>query len=80
MRWIERLGTKIGYVHLHDNHGIEDEHLGFGQGTIPLDDVCRALDELAPDAIWTIETQPEWLEFSLAWLGQRGFLKQHPGA
>ena len=72
LRWIERLGSGIGYVHLHDNHGIDDEHLGLGQGTIPLDEVCRALDEHAPQALWTLETQPEWLESSLAWLGQRG--------
>ena len=32
LRWIEVLGNNIGYVHLHDNHGAEDEHLGLGCG------------------------------------------------
>jgi sugar phosphate isomerase/epimerase len=26
-KWIESLKDQIGYVHLHDNHGQEDEHL-----------------------------------------------------
>jgi sugar phosphate isomerase/epimerase len=30
IKWIERLGSQIGYVHLHDNHGQSDEHLGLG--------------------------------------------------
>jgi sugar phosphate isomerase/epimerase len=32
--WLESLGTYLGQLHLHDNHGKQDEHLALGQGTI----------------------------------------------
>jgi sugar phosphate isomerase/epimerase len=73
--WIEKLGSQIGYVHFHDNHGEEDEHLGLGKGTMPMVEVCRALEEYAPDAIWAIESKPEDIMLSLEWLVEHGFLK-----
>jgi sugar phosphate isomerase/epimerase len=35
LEWIADLGNQIGYVHLHDNHGRDDDHLALGQGNIP---------------------------------------------
>ena len=35
--WIELFGTVPLHLHLHDNHGTEDEHLGLGAGSIPLE-------------------------------------------
>jgi len=32
--WIKHLGPFIGQLHLHDNHGTQDEHLAMGQGVI----------------------------------------------
>jgi sugar phosphate isomerase/epimerase len=32
--WLEGLGSYIGQLHLHDNHGSHDEHLPLGQGKI----------------------------------------------
>jgi sugar phosphate isomerase/epimerase len=32
--WLEGLGPYIGQLHLHDNHGRDDEHLPLGQGKI----------------------------------------------
>ena len=32
--WLEGLGSYIGQLHLHDNHGRNDEHLPLGQGNI----------------------------------------------
>ncbi|MBU3146671.1 hypothetical protein [Clostridium sp. CF012] len=26
IEWIKKLKVKIGYVHMHDNNGLEDEH------------------------------------------------------
>ena len=74
IQWIEQLRDKIGYVHLHDNHGDKDEHLPLGQGNIPLVDTCNALERHAPDAIWAIETSPDGVGPSLAWLREHGFL------
>lgn len=74
LRWIERMGPQIGYAQLHDNHGAADEHLGLGEGSIPMVEVCHALREYAPRAIWAIEAQVARMEPSLRWLQENGFL------
>jgi len=75
IKWIEQLGTQIGYVHLHDNQGQEDEHLGLGEGTIPIKDVCQALNQYAPGAVWALEAFGEGLRNSIEWLEINDFLK-----
>ncbi len=32
--WLDALGPWLGEVHLHDNHGVLDEHLALGEGKI----------------------------------------------
>ncbi len=73
--WIEALGERIGYVHLHDNNGEADEHLGFGEGTAPIDVACRALEVHAPNAIWALECAAKAREGSLSWLLEHKFLQ-----
>ncbi len=73
--WIKCLKNKIGYVHMHDNNGIEDEHLGFGMGNIQLEEVCKALEEFSPQAIWAIESKIQYMQTSLDWLKSQGYLK-----
>jgi sugar phosphate isomerase/epimerase len=74
--WIESLKDKIGYVHLHDNHGQEDEHLGLGRGNIPLIETLNALSLYAPDAIWSLESGGIKMYQSLEWLGEYNILLQ----
>ena len=69
--WIEILADHIRYVHFHDNDGTADQHLAVGKGTIPMHDVCQALEKCAPDAIWAIEC--DW-DPSLAWFRSNGYL------
>ena len=33
-QWLEELGAYIGQLHLHDNHGRDDDHLPLGHGKI----------------------------------------------
>ncbi len=70
--WIGVLGNRIGYVHLHDNNGKEDEHLTFGKGTIPLKEVFSALEQLAPEACWAIESDVNEIQQSIEWLQNNG--------
>ena len=35
--WLDTLGGLISHLHLHDNDGSADQHLGLGQGNIPWD-------------------------------------------
>lgn len=71
--WAAELGDRIGYVHMHDNHGMRDEHLGFGQGNLPLEETCTMLEAVAPRAIWAIETDTDQVIPSLEWLHDHGF-------
>lgn len=47
--WIEKLFPYIGQIHLHDNNGQSDEHMGMGRGNIdfaPLFDRLRSLPKM----------------------------------
>lgn len=71
--WVQELGDLIGYVHLHDNYGDADEHLSLGEGNIPLDEVCYALEKNSPKALWALEVGPNQLKDSLFWLETHGY-------
>ncbi len=68
--WIKTLKHRIGYVHLHDNHGSEDEHLGLGMGDIPFEQVFSTLQEFSPNAIWSLECKMEFMRKSLDWIAR----------
>lgn len=72
--WIKLLKDKITYVHLHDNHGETDEHIGLGKGTIPLKEVLKALNKYAPNAVWALECKLENLEESIKYLKDNKFI------
>lgn len=75
VEWARQLGRRIGFVHLHDNRGADDDHLALGLGTLPLQETLLALEEHSPDASWMIEVTGEGLLRSLEWLGQHGFVQ-----
>ena len=83
LEWIATLGDRIGYLHLHDNHGKvigrpsfkNDEHLGLGEGTIALEEVFKLLEEYAPNAIWNIECKLSSIEESIDLLKRLGYIK-----
>ena len=68
LNWIQTLGETIHYVHLHDNFGQKDDHLGLGQGTIPVEIMIGELVAKAPEAYWAIETNEQGIHASFAWL------------
>jgi sugar phosphate isomerase/epimerase len=72
--WILQMKAQIGYVHLHDNLGLVDNHFGFGEGNLPLEDTLRSLEENAADAIWALETDPKSFIRSLDWLADHHFI------
>lgn len=73
--WVESLKTQVGYVHLHDNHGVEDEHLALGDGNIALSETLDVLGNYAPGAVWSIESGGEKMPRSIAWLNRNGYLE-----
>jgi len=50
--YVNALGRRLAHVHLHDNHGEADEHLGLGLGTVPWREALTALAEVGyPHAV-----------------------------
>lgn len=75
LQWIELMAKKIGYVHLHNNFGENDEHNGLTKGTIPIEEVLYALEEKCPDAIWSLEPNLNEIQDSIEWLQMHSFWK-----
>jgi sugar phosphate isomerase/epimerase len=73
-KWISALGSRIGYVHLHDNHGREDEHLALGEGNIALVEILALLKSRAPAAVWSLESGGPKMYQSLQWLNENHYL------
>jgi len=72
--WVRQLNGRIQYVHIHQNFGQRDEHLGLADGNIPLEVVLEALEQYAPNATWALECAVTKLEESVAWLKDKGYM------
>jgi hypothetical protein len=67
--WLEMAGDRIDHVHLHDNDGGGDQHLGLGQGALDLPEVWRLLAEFTNEPSFTLENHKlEGLVKSVAYL------------
>lgn len=52
--WLAGLGPHLIHMHLHDNHGVHDEHLPLGRGAIDLKRLFSLLARL-PEPVATLE-------------------------
>ncbi len=55
---IATLGSRIGCVHVHDNHAVKDEHLWPGEGNIDWPTAVRALKALHTPPAAVLEIDP----------------------
>ncbi len=53
--WLESYAPRLGHLHLHDNHGFSDEHLGMGDGLIDFDEFFNLLKEKGLKPTFTLE-------------------------
>jgi len=53
--YIDAFGDRLAHVHMHDNHGKQDEHLPLGKGKIDVREVIRLLKEVNYDRTITFE-------------------------
>ena len=82
--WITTLGNRIGYLHLHNNHGkvvgrpsyMNDEHLGFDMGTMDMKKVFELLEEYCPDAVWNVECKLDYIAKAVDIINELGYLKR----
>lgn len=72
-RWLDAFSPYLGHLHLHDNTGSDDQHLGLGQGNIPWPEVFAGLSARGLRPTLTLEPHTEEdLDHSLA------FISLHP--
>jgi sugar phosphate isomerase/epimerase len=71
--WIKKLNKNIGFVHMHNNYGEKDEHNGINNGNINMVEICDALEQFSPEAIWDLETK-EYKE-SIKWFMENKYVK-----
>jgi len=58
VNYIERYADQLLHVHLHDNRGTADEHLGLGEGTIDWHRALAALDQIGFEKTAVLEFHP----------------------
>jgi len=74
-QWLGATGKYIGQLHLHDNHGDHDSHLGMGQGSIDFDPLFEYIKHMTEKPVITLEPhEQEDFIASLAFLEQSDFL------
>lgn len=54
-QWVQRLGVRLGHVHLSDNDGTWDQEQALGTGIVPVDKVITALNALGYFGTLTFE-------------------------
>ena len=57
--WIEKMGSRLVHLHIHDNLGRLDEHLPWGKGNIQFDAVFETLHQLVPDVTVSLEVDSD---------------------
>ena len=68
--WLELITPWLGHLHLHDNDGNDDQHLGLGRGRIPLESFRAALAGRRLACGFTLEPHDlKSLAVSLDWIG-----------
>jgi sugar phosphate isomerase/epimerase len=53
--WFAELGPHIAEAHIHDNHGLSDDHSPLGEAGIDFPLFFQLMAQYAPEAAWTIE-------------------------
>ena len=81
-KWIETLGDRIAYYHLHNNNGKQnipdhndDEHLGINHGTIDVEKILKYSEKYSPNAIWNLESKIEYHTEDIEKIKSWGYIK-----
>lgn len=72
-QWLDAAATCLGHLHLHDNDGSFDQHLGMGQGDVPWKAVFEGIAQrgLTP----SVTFEPHGDE---AYAGSKAFVQNNP--
>lgn len=61
--WLSTVGNRLGELHLHDNHGREDDHLPIGEGICDFDSLFSWLEREGKCPVFTLEAHDEQAVF-----------------
>ncbi|MFH1887990.1 MAG: sugar phosphate isomerase/epimerase [Pseudomonadota bacterium] len=77
--WLDALGDRMEEVHVHDNHGAQDEHLAAGAGEVDFPLLLEFVHQMPRMPLFTLEAHsPEGVAQSLDFFASR--LKRPPHA
>lgn len=67
-RWLKAFAPYLRHLHLHDNDGSNDDHLGLGKGTIPYDILldCLSRHSLSPTMTFEPHSAGAFMQ-TIAW-------------
>ena len=70
--WVRAYAPHLRHLHLHDNDGSSDQHLGLGQGNIPFTLLLQLLDEFGvqPSVTFEPHTRQAFMD-TAAWFAAR---------
>ena len=71
--WIKEVNKNIGFVYLYNNDGKMGKHKRLNSGKINMIEICEALEQNCPNAIWQIDTVE--YEDSIKWLKENNYIK-----
>lgn len=72
LQWVETMLPWLKHLHIHNNHGVNDEHLPLGEGVIPMEQILDLAGEQT-EATFTIENMQA--ENSVTWLLEKGYIQ-----
>ena len=83
--WLQKLGPYLGHLHLHDNCGIRDRHLGLGDGTIPWEELFAGLEIMELEPTLTLEPRTSgdlqdslrFMKDHFSWFSRLGVSKKY---
>ncbi len=78
--WIETFKERIFEFHIHNNNGMEDEHLSIRKGSLNFEEIFAIIDTLDTEYILTLEAKKESEQLdSLNYIRRRYGLEQAIG-
>ena len=71
-QWIDRYGSRLRHLHMHNNDGSADTHSPVREGTLNIPAIAARAKAVSPEATFTLEL-PQAAE-SVRWLTEQLFI------
>ena len=72
MNWLDSWGSYISHFHVHNNDGTQDQHRSLWDGSIPIKELLRKMEDVCPNATVTLELLKS--RESVCWMQDYGLI------